>query len=170
MRRLLILLLLLSSCPVHAQIWKEEGFALHAGGWYSPALADQQGWRGLLLGLEMPLDGVLVMSNIGALEVYIPTKGWVPDDGIMIWDGCSPDAGMQDSLFSGVTVTEDMKCAKERNRVLMVARIPRNKTKGDTFPTKARWVTRREYHYVAHAESDSGTDDVGKPRVGSEGR
>lgn len=130
-------------------VWKDGSFSLHTGGWYTPALGQQQGWKGLLLGLEMPDTGVMLLIRDGALEVYIPSKGWVADEGIMVLDGCVPGDGMQDTALYGATLLAEMRCASERNRVLMVARLPRNKTKGDTLPTKARWVPRREIHYEA---------------------
>lgn len=151
MRWTLLICLLLAAHPSHGEspVWKDGSFALYPGGWYTPAMGQQQGWKGLLLGLEIPDNGVMILSRDGALEVYIPSKGWVAEEGIMLFDGCVPREGMQDTALYTCTILAELRCASERNRVLMVARLPRNHTKGDELPTKARWVPRREIHYEA---------------------
>lgn len=151
MRTWLLLCFLFAAQPALCgqAVWQSGNFALYTGGWYSPAAADYQGWKGLLLGVEMPDTGVMLLSGAGALEVYIPSKGWVRDLGITVWNGCAPTEDMQDTALYGATLTADMRCTVERNRVLMIARIPRNKTKGETLPTKARWVSKKEMHYEA---------------------
>jgi len=151
MRKLVLLVLLLVPQICSAgSVWQEGNFALFTGGWHTPDMAIRQGWVGLQMGLELPDAGILMIHDMGALEVYIPGKGWVRDRGIMIFNGSNMEPrSTQDTMVASATVTSDLRCAKERNRVLMIVRIPRVKTSDETIPTAARWVPRKETHYEA---------------------
>ncbi len=141
-----VLLGAVTSCQA-GELWRDEqGFVLEWGGWMDHELFI--GWTGLRCGLTIPKGGWLAIGDAGALEVYIPGKGWVADKGIFITEGCYPDPQTDwDTAAPGVVnITEDMACGQEGDRVLMLVRLPKMSKK--VSPTHARWVTREVAYHV----------------------
>jgi len=131
-----------------AEIWRDGNFALSRAGWYTSEVLDRNGCVGVKMGLTLPEDGILLIDKIAALELYIPSQGWVADRGIIVFNGCRPEPhNIQDTDFMSATLTYSLVCRKEGNRVLMIVRIPRVKTSDENLPTQARWVQRKEQHY-----------------------
>lgn len=128
------------------ELWSDGDFKLEWAGWMdSEVIAD---WTGLRCGLTIPKDGWFAIERAGALEVFIPGKGWVSDKGIFVFDGCEPDPRTaRDTAAPGVVnITEDFACERQGNRVLMVVRLPKMFKK--VSPTQARWVPREVLYDV----------------------
>jgi hypothetical protein len=129
------------------ELWVDGEFKIESAGWLDSELI--QDWTGLRIGLTLPMNGHFSIRGTGALEVFIPGKGWIKDRGIFIFDGCTPDIQTSfDTASPGViTITQELRCIKEGNRVLMLVRLP--KMFKLTKPTQARWIERE----VQYAES-----------------
>ena len=145
---LITLCLMLASCCWAGELWQDEatGFKLEWAGWLDHDLF--VGWTGLRCGLTVPPEGWMTIEGAGALEVFIPGKGWIRDRGIFIGEGCDFDPRTaQDTAAPGtVTITEDFACGRQGNRVLMMVRLP--KTFKKVSPTAARWVPREVLYHV----------------------
>lgn len=147
----LVLVALLSLLAICAQscrageLWVDDGFKLEWAGWLDSELIPD--WTGLRCGLTLPPGGWLTIQGTGAVEVLIPGRGWVRDKGILVVDGCTPNMNTDlDTAAPGVVViTEDLKCSKHGDRVLLLVRLP--KMLKHVGPTQARWVA-REVQYA----------------------
>lgn len=144
---LIIVALFATTCTA-GELWADRGFRLEWAGWADNDMIPD--WSGMRCGLTVPASGWFLIEGAGALEVYIPGKGWVADKGIFIADGCEPDPRTaQDTAAPGaVTITEDFACERQGNRVLMIVRLPKMFKKVN--PTQARWVPREVLY---HAEA-----------------
>lgn len=143
----LCLMLVAGSCAAGV-LWEDQEFRLEWGGWMdNPTFTD---WSGLRCGLTLPPGGQMTIGGVGALEVFIPGRGWVADRGIFVGDGCEFDPRTaQDTAAPGFAlVTEDFACERQGGRVLLVVRLPKMFKK--VSPTAARWAP-REVRY--HAET-----------------
>ncbi len=146
MRLLVVLLLMLAATAQAREVWYEGGFVLETASWAPVEVAN---WTGLQAGLTIPPNGYMVLEGPGALEIFLPCKGWVKDLGIIVIKGCVPDPQTGcDTAAAATVITEEDECVKQGSRVLLIIRIPKIFPTADCRPTKARWVAGQESHYV----------------------
>jgi hypothetical protein len=92
------------------------------------------------IGLEIPVNGAIVLVPEGSFEVYIPCKkAWVKDEGIFIVIGCDANR-VGDTIKSGPIVLYDSDECREAHKVALMVRLPRMYPTDECRPTDFRWV------------------------------
>lgn len=158
MKTLALALLILACIPAHGRtLWEEDGFKLQSAKWENAEWHPM--WTGLVCSIVMPDDSYFAITGEGALEIYLPCKGWVEDKGILIRKGCetNPNNPGGDTLNGTFCILSEHRCDSQGQRVIMLVRLPRMFTSGDCRPTEARWV-RRKVQYNVEDTDDPVTD------------
>lgn len=127
----------LSSSSLSArEVYSTDGFVVET----VSAIDDAPEFTFIKAGILIPTNGYIFLTTQNSFELFIPCKGWVPDEGILVVAGCPEEQRGGDTLNGPVSLTREMGCSSKGNRVLVVIRVPRMFMTEDCRPTKLRWT------------------------------
>lgn len=130
-------IVLISSTPLSArEVYSNDGFVIET----VSAVDDAPEYTFIKAGITIPQNGYIYLPPTDSFELLIPCKGWVPDQGILVLDGCPEAKRGGDTLNGPITLTREMGCASKGNRVLVVIRVPRMFMTEKCRPTALRWT------------------------------
>lgn len=127
----------LSSHPsIAREVYRHDGFVVET----VSAIDDAPEFTFIKAGILIPTSGYIFLTTHNSFKLFIPCKGWVPDEGILVVSGCPENQQGGDTLNGPISLTREMGCSSKGNRVLILIRIPRMFMTDDCRPTELRWT------------------------------
>ena len=130
------IVLIFPASLIAREVYSADGFVIET----VSSIDDAPEYTFIKAGILIPPDGYIYLPPTDSFELLIPCKGWVPDQGILVLDGCPEAKRGGDTLNGPITLTREMGCASKGNRVLVVIRVPRMFMVEKCRPTALRWT------------------------------